>query len=462
MAPRTVLRMAGGAALAGGGDRLRIQSGRHDGSELGNLTAGVRTALLALNGGGATEDELLATVSRTDGASASSLLYYALHDLAGRGLLSHCATGAGPLASVTGRSPLADGQRRAAADASYAFSRTALIRRSGSIMLAESARSSVQVAIHDPRVLSLIALLGTPCRLAELDATACGLTGGEVTEVVSLLLSCGIVEENGAEEDGPVSYWEFPDMLLHARSRVGRHLGGYGGTYALRNRFPAPPATKPPMSDDPFELFTPDVDWLAREDVPFTGVLEGRRSTRVFGDPPIDRRQLGELLYRAARQRSVYGVVSGQELGSRPYPGGGAIYELEIYLAVDACQDLPRGFYHYHPAEHRLYRLSSDEAVVRTFVRNASDSSGSTNPQVVLTIAARFDRFFWKYESIRYAAILKNVGVLYQTLYLVAEAMGLGACALGGGESDSLSDVTGLDYYTESAVGEFMVGSRAS
>ncbi|MEA2488222.1 MAG: hypothetical protein QOH21_14 [Acidobacteriota bacterium] len=462
MVPRTLLRMTGGATLADGGDRLRIQSGRHDGSELGVLPAGVRTALLALNGGGATENELLAAVSRTDGASASSLLYYALHDLAGRGLLAHCATGAGPLASVNGRSPLADGQRRATADATYAFSRTALIRRSGSIMLAESARSSAQVVIHDPRVLSLIALPGTPRPLAEIDTAACGLTSGEVTEVVSLLLTCGMVEENGAEEDGPVSYWELPDMLLHARSRVGRHLGGYGGTYALRDRFPAPPATKPPMSGEPFELFTPDVEWLAREDMPFTGVLEGRRSTRHFGDPPIDRRQLGELLYRAARQRGAFSGDSGQELGSRPYPAGGGIYELEIYLAVDACQDLPRGFYHYHPAEHRLYRLTADEAVVRTFVQSARGSSGSTNPQVVLTIAARFDRFFWKYESIRYAAILKNVGVLYQTLYLVAEAMGLGACALGGGESDYLSEVTGLDYYTESAVGEFMVGSRAS
>ena len=77
-----------------------------------------------------------------------------------------------------------------------------------------------------------------------------------------------------------------------------------------------------------------------------------------------------------------------------------------------------------------------------------------------MTIAARVGRIFWKYESMGYAAILKNTGVLYQTMYLVAEAMGLGACGIGGGHSDLLSKAAGLDYYAESAVGEFLIGTR--
>ena len=37
----------------------------------------------------------------------------------------------------------------------------------------------------------------------------------------------------------------------------------------------------------------------------------------------------------------------------------------------------------------------------------------------------------WKYNSIAYSLILKNVGVLIQTLYLMATDMGLGGCAIG-------------------------------
>ena len=66
----------------------------------------------------------------------------------------------------------------------------------------------------------------------------------------------------------------------------------------------------------------------------------------------------------------------------------------------------------------------------------------------------------WKYEGVAYALILKHVGVLYQTFYLVATAMGLAPCGLGGGDSDLFARAAGLDYASETSVGEFIVGSR--
>ena len=59
-----------------------------------------------------------------------------------------------------------------------------------------------------------------------------------------------------------------------------------------------------------------------------------------------------------------------------------------------------------------------------------------------------------------YNVMLKNVGVLYQTLYLVATAMDLAPCALGGGDSDLFARAVGLDYFAETSVGEFLLGSK--
>ena len=81
-------------------------------------------------------------------------------------------------------------------------------------------------------------------------------------------------------------------------------------------------------------------------------------------------------------------------------------------------------------------------------------------PQILITIAARFQRLSWKYESMAYSALLKNVGVLYQTMYLVATAMDLAPCALGGGDSDLFARAARLDYYAETSVGEFLLGSK--
>ena len=65
----------------------------------------------------------------------------------------------------------------------------------------------------------------------------------------------------------------------------------------------------------------------------------------------------------------------------------------------------------------------------------------------------------WKYRSISYATTLKNVGVLYQTLYLVATAMDLAGCALGSGDDVAAEQVLHLAARSEIVVGEFMLGN---
>jgi SagB-type dehydrogenase family enzyme len=92
---------------------------------------------------------------------------------------------------------------------------------------------------------------------------------------------------------------------------------------------------------------------------------------------------------------------------------------------------------------------------------DAYQSMGSPSvPQVLITLAARFQRVSWKYESIAYSLILKNVGVIYATMYLVATALNLAPCALGSGDSDLFARVAGTDYLKETSVGEFALGHK--
>jgi SagB-type dehydrogenase family enzyme len=79
-------------------------------------------------------------------------------------------------------------------------------------------------------------------------------------------------------------------------------------------------------------------------------------------------------------------------------------------------------------------------------------------PQILITIAARFDRINWKYSAIAYSLILKNVGVLLQTLYLMATDMGLGGCAVGTSNIDLFAKMTGLPFHVEGPVGLFALG----
>jgi SagB-type dehydrogenase family enzyme len=278
-----------------------------------------------------------------------------------------------------------------------------------------------------------------------------------------------MVAEAGTEDHAPaLQTWEFHDLLFHARSREGRHDHPVGGAYRFFGRLDPPPALRPAGPGEAVALDRPDLDRLRREDPPFAEVQEARRSVREYAAAPLTDRQLGEFLYRVGRVKEAredevatpHGPVR-MGFAPRPYPGGGALYELELYPAVRACAGLAAGLYRYDPQGHRLERRAGRTADVERLLAGAGWAAGvpAERLQVLLVVAARFQRVAWKYQSVAYALTLKHVGVLYQTMYLAATAMGLAPCGIGCGDADLFARAAGTDYYAETSVGEFLLGS---
>ena len=96
---------------------------------------------------------------------------------------------------------------------------------------------------------------------------------------------------------------------------------------------------------------------------------------------------------------------------------------------------------------------------LRALLMGAESAMGTTTaPQVLIIVTARFGRISWKYSSIAYALILKDVGVLIQTFYLMATDIGLGGCAIGTVNIELFSKMTGIEFHVEGPVGQFAIG----
>ena len=201
--------------------------------------------------------------------------------------------------------------------------------------------------------------------------------------------------------------------------------------------------------------------------MPFTKLLQQRHSTRGFDDQrPITLTELARILDGTARVKAKWKSPADLGEGSpvvayttRPYPAAGSAYELELYLAVANCEGLARGFYHYDADRHALVAIDVRADALDAQLASAEfamDAPGT--PQILMTIAARFDRISWKYSSIAYALILKDVGVLIQTLYLTATDIGLGGCAIGSTNIDLFARMTGIEFHVEGPVGQFALG----
>jgi SagB-type dehydrogenase family enzyme len=428
---------------------------------------GLIAAIAILSTSGATEAELSELVIENDGGATLPQLYYYLQQFINLGLICHTvrADAVSLATAIPIATPYNFQVREAELDKQYVLSRFAYCHTDNMQMVWETPLFPAQIIVSARCGAAAIAALAQPQDCYSLSEIL-GVTADTARIFFSLLLSTKLVAEVDAEgkiqaeENHPLAQWEFHDLLFHARSRYGRHAHPVGKTYRFLGKIKPLPAVKPKLSHDVIELYKPDIENLKAADYPFTQILEERKSLRIHGDKPISDRQLGEFLYRSARIREI---VSREfiECSKRPYPSGGAAYELELYIAIETCENIPSGLYHYCPLEHQLEKISGRNSHVAALLEAVGKATGENIlPQILIIFAARFARVSWVYESMAYSLILKHVGVLYQTMYLVATAMNLAACGLGSGNSELFSTVAGTDYYTESSVGEFILGSK--
>ena len=171
--------------------------------------------------------------------------------------------------------------------------------------------------------------------------------------------------------------------------------------------------------------------------------LASRRSRRNFRDEALTPQQLSQLLWAA------YGITlpvpenPALRGGLRTTPSAGATFPLEIYAVVGLVEGIAPGVYRYLPAEHKLVR------VVEGDIRDALAEAAVGQRMV----AAAPVSIFYSAVMERTTGVYGERGVMYvhmeighsaQNVYLQAEAMGLGTCAIGAFSDDSVRQLLHL------------------
>jgi SagB-type dehydrogenase family enzyme len=150
--------------------------------------------------------------------------------------------------------------------------------------------------------------------------------------------------------------------------------------------------------------------------------LRNRRSHRSFEDKPLTAEQLSQILWAA------YGVTSPQ--GLRTAPSAGALYPLEIYAVVGNVEGIEPGVYRYIPDEHMIVRIVYGD-VRSELIEAASGQRMIGEAPASVFYSAVFERATGRYgeRGVKYAHM--EAGHSAQNVYLQAEALGLGTCAVG-------------------------------
>ncbi|MFP5270488.1 PatA/PatG family cyanobactin maturation protease [Coleofasciculus sp.] len=458
------------------GDHYTVHSAESDPTAWLTLatTPGISMALDHLKAGNTTTEFLMQGLAKLDGGAAREQFALMLKQLDERGWLSYAVL---PLAVAI---PMVDSAELNLTEPYWTKTHVTLSRFAyqhpyDGTMVLESPLSKFRVKLLDWRASAILAQLAQPQSLTTL--TPPPLLGPETAyQFLNLLWAAGFLTAD--PEPPSLQLWDFHNLLFHSRSRRGRHDYREMDEKRCVDQWSDFPVVKPPMSAQIVPLPHPNLGALICNDGTLTEAIETRKSVRDYDDNhPIAIEQLGELLYRTARVKELLSTeewfgknwreilgfeadIDYGELSRRPYPGGGAMYELEIYPVILHCQGLNQGVYHYDPLNHQLEQIvESKDDILDLLGYSSVRILVSPRPQVLLVITARFGRLFRRYRSVGYEVLLKHVGVLQQNFYLVATNMGLAPCAVGVGDSDAFGRATGLNYVEESAVGEFALGS---
>jgi len=164
--------------------------------------------------------------------------------------------------------------------------------------------------------------------------------------------------------------------------------------------------------------------------------IKERRSRRSFLDRPLSLSQVSQILWAAQGITEEGGF-------KRAAPSAGALYPLEIYLAVRNVEELKPGVYHYHPRDHVVsfvLKGNYQDPLARACL---SQSFVADSPLSII-IAAEYERTTIKYgeRGVRY--VLIEVGHVGENICLQAVALGLATCPVGAFVDEEVSRVLEL------------------
>ena len=158
--------------------------------------------------------------------------------------------------------------------------------------------------------------------------------------------------------------------------------------------------------------------------------LANRRSRRQFQNRAISKEQLSQILWAA--YGITYPIPDFPALrgGLRTTPSAGALYPLEIYVIVGNVQWIEVGVYRYISAEHKLVRTIAGD--VRYELSNAALGQRMIREApATIFFSAVFSRMTGRYGPRGRRYVYMEIGHSAQNIYLQAEALGLGTCAIG-------------------------------
>jgi SagB-type dehydrogenase family enzyme len=170
-------------------------------------------------------------------------------------------------------------------------------------------------------------------------------------------------------------------------------------------------------------------------------IIERRRSLRRYAETPLTLAELSYLLWLTQGVKEI----TKRPATLRTVPSAGARHAFETFLLVNNVEGLEPGLYRFAAGQHALIKSDAPEDIREQITHATYDQSQVRNSAVTFIWVAVVERMTWRYveRGIRYLHL--DAGHVCQNLYLAAESIGAGVCAIAAYNDEEINQVLELD-----------------
>jgi len=186
-------------------------------------------------------------------------------------------------------------------------------------------------------------------------------------------------------------------------------------------------------------------------------LISSRESVREYADASLSRAQLSWLLWCS---QGVKETMGDGYATLRTVPSAGARHALETYLVINRIEGLVPGLYQFLPPEHAIAPVLVEEGVAHRFAVACLGQPMLVTAAVSFVWTAVPYRMTWRYGQRGYRYMHLDAGHACQNLYLAAEAVGCGCCAIAAFDDDRMADILRIDPAEEFVIYLATVGRK--
>ena len=184
--------------------------------------------------------------------------------------------------------------------------------------------------------------------------------------------------------------------------------------------------------------------------------IEQRRSVRRYAEQPLNLAELSYLLWLSQGVKEV----TKRPVTLRTVPSAGARHAFETLLLVNRVDGLEPGLYRFAASQHALVRLAAPASIAQEVYESCYEQGQVRNSAVTFLWAAVSERMTWRYTERGFRYLLLDAGHVCQNLYLAAETLDCGVCAIAAYDDDRLNQALGLDGDSQWVIYVASLGKR--